>query len=104
MNKEFTEENILKDLDLSDVSDLPKDLIGQINSIINKPINGIGARLNNVYQLFAIKQKLSVAEILVGLYRIHKINESKKWVFSALNNLKNKNLIRKVETGIYEKI
>ncbi len=55
--------------------------------------------------LFEIKNKLSIDEILVALYRLHKIEKTRSWVSSTLYNLSRKNLIKRIDgtKGDYEK-
>ncbi len=59
----------------------------------------------HLLDLFERKNKLSIDEILIGLYRLHKIIKTRIWVSSTLYNLSRKNLIRKVAgtKGQYEK-
>ena len=55
--------------------------------------------------LFDRKNKLTIDEILVGLYRLYKLEKTRVWVSSTLYNLSRKNLVRKVSgtKGEYEK-
>lgn len=56
--------------------------------------------------LFDLKSPLSFDEIIVGLYRLHKLEKTRVWVSATLYNLNKKGLVRKVEgkKGIYEKV
>lgn len=56
--------------------------------------------------LFERKSRLSVDQIIIGLFRLHKIEKTRPWVLSTLYNLGKKNLIKKVSgaRGEYEKV
>lgn len=54
--------------------------------------------------LFDKKSRLSIDEIIAALYRLHKIEKTRKWVSYTLYNLKKSNLIRKINKGTFEKI
>lgn len=56
-------------------------------------------------ELFDKKSPLSIDEIIVGLYRLYKLEKTRVWVSSTLYNLSRKNLIKKISgiKGEYEK-
>jgi hypothetical protein len=55
--------------------------------------------------LFDIKNPLSFDEIIVGLYRLNKLEKTRTWVSATLYNLSKKGLVKKIKgkKGVYEK-
>jgi len=85
--------------DLSAIDDLPKKCAEELRLI------NIGKETKAVLDLFDIKNRLSIDEIIVGLYRLHKLEKTRTWVSSTLYNLSRKELVKKVEgtKGEYQK-
>ena len=85
--------------DLTNVDDLPEDQKRQLKLI------NVRDDAKNLLGLFELKNRLSIDEIIVGLYRLHKMIKSRTWVSSTLYNLSKKSLIKKVDgsQGEYEK-
>ncbi len=88
-------------MDIFDMRYLPKH--------VKKNVNKYGVNLerkdclmSKVLDLFKHKKYLSIDEIIVGLYRKHKISKSRKIVQVTIN--KYKNLMARNESGIYFKI
>jgi len=85
--------------DLSDITDISKKV----------ELNLVGLRINKktkkLLDLFNIKTSLSIDEILVALYRLYRIEETREWVSSTLYNLSRKNLVKKhkIIRGFYER-
>jgi len=85
--------------DLSDITDISKKV----------ELNLVGLRIHKktkkLLDLFNIKTSLSIDEILVALYRLYRIEETREWVSSTLYNLSRKNLVKKhkIIRGFYER-
>jgi hypothetical protein len=94
MNKE---QNVF---DIESTEDLPESCRKQIVNL-----NTVKTRTTLVFEMFDIKEQLTVNEILVAMYRLHKISATRDYIASILCILIKKNLVRKVSgTNIYEKI
>jgi hypothetical protein len=78
---------------LFDLSDLPEKIVDRI----------VQVETRRILSLFEIKKRLSVDEVIVGLYRAHKIEKSRGLVSSHLYALSKRKLIKKVGKGLYEK-
>lgn len=78
--------------------DIPDSLLKQIN------IFKIREDSQKLFHLFKLKQKLSIDEVLIGLYRLYGIQKTRVWVSSTLYNLSRKKLVKKVEgeNGTYK--
>lgn len=85
--------------DLHDVSDLPEKHRDELKLL------SIREDAQKLLSLFDIKPRLSIDEIIVGLYRAHKMEKAREWVSATLYNLSKKGLIAKVKgtKGVYEK-
>lgn len=86
--------------DLSNLEGLPISCLNEL-----KP-SRLSEDTKQLLDLFKHKSRLSFDEIIVGLYRLHKVEKTRTWVNSTLYNLsKKENLIRKVKgsKGEYEK-
>ena len=46
--------------------------------------------------LFERKNRLSIDEIIVGLYRLYKLERTRTWVSATLYNLSKKELVKKI--------
>lgn len=91
---------INKDIfDLKMLEDIPESFAKELRLI------NIRKETKYLLDLFDIKNKLSIDEILVGLYRSHKIVKERSWISSTLYNLTRAKLIKKVKgkKGIYRK-
>lgn len=84
--------------DLTITNDLPPELQKTINRKTNRPITGI------IIDLFNIKSRLSLNEILVGLYRKHNILHPKGWLANHIYNLKKRNILVRNEDGTYSRV
>jgi len=91
------EENIFN-LDKTD--DLPEAYKKQLKLL------NVRDDTRSLLALFDLKDNLSIDEILVGMYRLHKVEKSRIWVSSTLHNLSKKGLIRKIDgtKGKYRKV
>jgi hypothetical protein len=90
--------NDINIFDLEDVSDLPASIVKRTvnHGVSGRPYTGI------IMGLFAIKSTLSINEIIVALYRAHKMDKSRTWVGNILYRMKKKGLVKKVGYGSYE--
>ena len=52
---------------------------------------------SELLDLFARKEQLSMDEMIVGLYRLYKVEKTRTWLTSTLYNLIRKNLVKKVK-------
>ena len=91
------EENIFN---LDKIDDLPEAYKKQLKLL------NVRDDTRSLLALFDLKDNLSIDEILVGMYRLYKVEKSRVWVSSTLHNLGKKGLIRKIDgtKGKYRKI
>lgn len=59
---------------------------------------------SSVIDLFNKKNKLSITEIVVGIYRINKIILTRQVVSTALSHLCALKKLKRIDCGVYEKI
>ncbi len=85
--------------DLAKIDDIPKACADELRLI------NISKETKLLLNLFEIKNRLSIDQIIVGMYRLHKLEKTRPWVSSTLYNLSRKGLVKKVEgtKGEYEK-
>lgn len=89
----MTEENTIFDIkNLDDVSGHCKSQVKQMN---------VRDDTKKLISLFDFKAKLTIDEIIVGLYRMYKLEKTRVWVSSTLYNLKRKDLISASSDGVY---
>lgn len=81
---------------LENTEDIPLDVLKNLRIIRCREDTGL------LLSLFDKKKRLTIDEILVGLYRLNKMQKTRVWVSSTLYNLSRKNLIRKVKDSKYE--
>ena len=76
---------------LDNTDDIPESCV--------KELRGLNIRddTKSLLSLFDKKNRLSIDEIIVGLYRLYKLEKTRIWVSSTLYNLSRKNLVKKVE-------
>lgn len=85
---------------LTHVADLPRE----ISSKVNIQRNSIRENTQKVLDLFLIKKKLSISEIMVALYRVYNLEKSRGWIATTLYNLAQKKYLKKLDIGIYEDV
>jgi len=83
---------------LDNTNDLPEYLTREL-LILN-----VREDTRKLLLLFNLKKSLSLDEILVGLYRVHKIQKTRYWVNTTLYNLSKKNLIKRIGRGVYKSV
>jgi hypothetical protein len=85
---------------IEDTEDLPEHCKKQIYK--KKPKK---TKTALIFEMFDIKEQLTANEILVAIYRLHKISVTRDRITRSLHYLIKKNLVKKVSgTHIYEKI
>ena len=87
-----------KEIDIFDL-DVLEDIPDELRKSIK--LKGVGFSTEPILRLFDIKEVLSIDEIIVGLYRLHKVKKTRQWVSSNLYNLKRSGLIEKIQDGSY---
>lgn len=85
---------------MTNTEDLPKEVKKELRAIEGS--KKIITKL--IIQLFLIKSPLSVDEILIGLYRVHKIVKTRSWLSSSLFHLKSHGVIENApeKRGVYK--
>lgn len=84
--------------DLTNLDDLPEDCRTQLGVPLFKT-----NKTKKTFELFSLKNKLTVDEIIVALYRKHKIKIKRQEVQSILFNWKVKyNFLKKINKNQYE--
>lgn len=93
----MSNENIFN---LDKIDDIPDNCKKQLKLI------NIRDDAKKLLDLFDKKQVLTIDEIIVGMYRLYKIEKTRIWVSSTLYNLSRKKLVKKIDgtKGEYEKI
>lgn len=83
--------------DLSDVSDLPQDIKKQLGMPVFKK-----EECKNLYELFTLKPRLKIDEIIVAFHRKYKKVVNREWLQCTLNNFRTYNLVKRVEKNEYQ--
>lgn len=78
---------------LDNTSDIAKEVSAELN------LRSTVTDTRRLLDLFNLKNKLTSNEILVALYRLHKIKKTRTWVHGTLYALLKKNLLQKGEDG-----
>jgi predicted nucleic acid-binding protein len=85
--------------DLNYTKDLPKEIKEELM------ITGKKKKLPDiVLDLFELQTRLTIKEIMVALWRKHKLSKSKVQIRAALLFLHNENRLKKIDIETYEKI
>lgn len=93
------EDNKIIDIfDTNNIEDLPELSRKRIK------LSNFKGNTLKVIDLFELKNTLSVNEVIVSLYRLHKLEKTKGWVHTTLNNLQLKETIKRIDKGLYQKI
>lgn len=84
---------------LEKIDDLPEKCVKELKLL------NIRDDTKQLLALFERKKRLSIDEIIVGLYRLHKLEKTRTWVSATLYNLSRKDLVKKITgtKGEYEK-
>jgi hypothetical protein len=89
----------MKDIfSLENRDDLSKEVINNLRLI------KAHSKAIQMLELFDIKNELSVDEIIVGLFRKHRVNATREWITSTLYNLRRKNYVKLISKGRYRKV
>lgn len=85
--------------DTNDLSEYCKKQLKQLKRIAIKD------DVINLFDLFKIKNRLSVDEVIVAFYRLYEIEKTRSWFSATLSNLSKRGLIKKINgtEGKYEK-
>jgi len=81
--------------DVSSVDDLPQELKKELKK------KNLNANDGKILELFFDKNDLTIDEILIGLYRKHKVIQKRSWVSNRLFSLSKAGKIKKVRKGVY---
>jgi len=86
--------------DLKNIEDIPNNLKKELK------LNRISSHSKKLLSLFEKKNILCIDEIIVGLYRLYKLEKTRTWVSYTLYNLNKKiNIIKSPnKKGYYEKL
>jgi hypothetical protein len=87
-----------KIFDLTQSEDLPPKIAEHVKS------NSLRRHDARILSLFDIKDVLTPTEIMVGLYRMYKLERSIQAIHTALCKLKKEGFVKTVRKGIYRKI
>lgn len=82
----------MKNKDIFNLNDI-SDLSSTTRKYLNK--HRLHSGCSNILNLFDIKETLSLDEIIVGLYRLYKMEKSRSWLASTLYSLSARGLIKK---------
>lgn len=84
--------------DVSSVDDLPQELKKELKK------KNLNANDDKILELFLDKSDLTIDEILIGLYRKHKVIQKRSWVSNRLFSLSKAGKIKKTKKGVYAAI
>ncbi len=84
---------------LDNTSDLPEIVKNKLGVT---PMRGAVQHIFS--ELFEMKDKLSIDEMQVGVYRVFGLEKPREWITGSLSTLKGKGLIKNVpgEAGVYQ--
>ena len=81
--------------DTKNIEDITENLRNQLSLKCSE-------KTKEVFSLFEIKRRLTIDEILVGIFRKYKREPNRIWVSNTVHNLIRKGVIKKVQIGEYE--
>lgn len=82
--------------DAKNISDIPVSLKNQLSCLRRSK------ETKELMSLFEIKNRLTIDEILIGLYRKYNREQSRVWVTTTAYNLTRKGIIKRFQVGEYE--
>jgi predicted transcriptional regulator of viral defense system len=82
--------------DLKNTKDLSIKTLGQLKSA------RFSKSTSEMISLFEIKKILTIDEILVGIFRLYKIEQTRDWARTTADNLTRRGILKKVNRGQYE--